>query len=193
MTWPRLAVPAVLLAVLLTGCAAGAAGSPPDAAFPLVMTPATAPTTPPADTPRTIPTATPATTTTHGRWSDGSDQDSLSPFEVRYDDDALVLYPYSFCAESVCADGFDDDPPSIGSPEQIYVRVPADRYSELTVMQLSGTADDPDGTVEVEAVTEPLGDGWWLVTPSGPADSYRVTMFARGDGDMLADLLWETP
>lgn len=184
MTRPRLAVPAALLIVLLAGCASSAAGSPPAS-----VSSATATTT---ETSMAAPTETPTETSTHGKWSDGGDQGQPAPFEVRYGDDALVLYAHTFCAEAVCADGFDDNPPSIGSPAQIYVRVPADRYSELTVSQVAGAADDPDPGFEVEADTAPVGDGWWVVIPRGPADSYRVTLFARGEGDMVADLLWET-
>lgn len=65
MTWPRLAVPAVLLTVLLAGCAESAAGTPP------AVTPS------------------PTATTTHGnKWPEGGDMEQPPPFEVRYDDDA---------------------------------------------------------------------------------------------------------
>ncbi|PUB26960.1 hypothetical protein C8K30_105188 [Promicromonospora sp. AC04] len=170
MTWPRPAVPAVLLALLLAGCAESATGAPPTS----------------------VPS--PTATTTHGnKWPDDADMDQPPPFEVRYDDEALVLYPYTFCYDNGCADGFDEDPPSIGSPARIYVHVAVAGFSELAVSQVAGDYDDPDLTVEADA--EPLGNGWWLVTPRGPADTYLVELFASGDGagDMVADVRWETP
>lgn len=170
MTRPRLAVPAILLTVLLAGCAESATGAPP----------ASAPS--------------PTATTTHGnKWPEGDDMEQPPPFEVRYDDDALVLYPYTFCYKNGCADGFDENPPSVGSAAQIYVHVPVADFSELTVSQITGDHEDPGRTVEAEV--EPVGDSWWRVTPGGPADTYVVTLFASGDGagDMVADVRWETP
>lgn len=177
MTWYRPATPALLLAApllagLLGGCATATAGPPPAA----------------------VPT--PTATTTHGTWSDdgeGAGLEQPDPFEVRYDDESLVLYAYTFCYDDGCADGFDDNPPSIGSPEQIYVHVPVAGFTDLEVSQMTGSHENPGRTVPADV--EPLGDGWWQVTPGGPADTYLVTLFTSGDGagDMVADLRWETP
>jgi hypothetical protein len=173
MSWHRLTVPAVLLAVpltaLLAGCAESTAGPPP----------------------ASVPS--PTATATHGnKWPEGGEMEQPGPFEVRYDDEALVLYPYTFCYDNGCADGFDDDPPSVGSPEQIYVDVPVAGFTELDVSQMTGDDDDPGETFEADV--EPLGGGWWRVTPGGPADTYSVELFASGDGagDMVADVRWET-
>lgn len=139
-----------------------------------------------------VPSAT--ATATHGEWSgDGGDLDQPPPFEIRYDDLALTLHAYTFCYGNGCADGFDDHPPSVGSPEEIYVHVPVEGFDELVVHQSSG--DDVCEGRNVESDVEPLGAGWWRVTPRGPADDYRVSLFARGDGagDMVADVMWTTP
>lgn len=110
----------------------------------------------------------------------------------------LVLAPYTFCYSTAttggCADGIDNDPPSIGSPGEIFVFVPVEQFDELVVHQT--TEDDLSGAT-VTAEAEFLGSGWWVVRPRGPADDYRVSIFASdtdtGVGDMVADVRWQTP
>jgi hypothetical protein len=174
MSWHRPTVPALCLAVpltvLLAGCAESTAG-------PL---------------PASVPS--PTATTTHGtKWPENEEMEQPAPFEVRYDDEALVLYAYTFCYDNGCADGFDDDPPSVGSPEEIYVHVPVHGFTELQVSQTTGDDDNPGDTFAADV--ESLGGGWWRVAPGGPADTYSVELFASGDGvgDMIADLRWKTP
>ena len=136
----------------------------------------------------------PVTTTRHGAWDGDAGIDQPPPFEVRWDDRSLVLFAHTFCHRSGCADGFDDDPPSAGSPGTLFVRVPVEGLTELTVSQ-HPAEDDPWEGSAAEASVRPLGDGWWAVTPRGPAGEYRVSLFAVGDGagDMIADLLWTSP
>jgi hypothetical protein len=162
-------VAAVGIALLLGSCADAVAGTPP-----------------------VVPSAT--VTATHGERSGGELQ-KPPPFEVRYDDEALVLHPYAFCYENGCVDGFDDDPPPVGSPGEIFVHVPVDGFDELTVTQYAGSDDEGCEGRFIESDVEPLGEGWWKVTPRGPAGDYRVSLFASGDGvgDMAADVRWTTP
>ncbi len=167
------AVSAVIapVAILLAACAdpvAGPAGPPP------------------------VAVPSPTATSTHGAWENAGELDQPPPFEVRYGEEALVLYAYTFCYDNGCADGFDDDPPSIGSPSEILVHVPVADFDELIADQTRG--GDQCGGRRVEADTESLGDGWWLVSPRGPAGEYRVSLFARGQaGDMVADVWWDSP
>ncbi|GAB3167738.1 hypothetical protein GCM10027059_29250 [Myceligenerans halotolerans] len=121
-----------------------------------------------------------------------------SPFRVVYDGHELELGPYTYCYGNECADGFDPDPPSIGSPGEIHVQVTARDLDEFSV----SSTDDlrPDGTANEDAdwsvvPAEPEGDGWWVVRPDGPTGEYLLTLTARGDstGDMVADLRWEIP
>jgi hypothetical protein len=106
----------------------------------------------------------------------------------------LELAPFTYCYHGanvgVCSDGFDTDPPSIGSPGQIVVFVPVSGMDQLSVTQSIGTGECGG----LDASVRPLGGGWWSVQPSGPAASYRVSLFASGGGDdMVADVLWRTP
>jgi hypothetical protein len=137
--------------------------------------------------------ATPEVTITHGYTTNGSDQ-RPPPFLVLFGSTRLELAPFTYCYHSasrgVCADGFDKDPPSIGSPLQIVVHVPVSGMDQLSVTQTIGKGD----CGRLDASVRPLGGGWWSVQPSGPAANYRVSLFASGGGDdMVADVLWSTP
>ncbi|MFE6970815.1 hypothetical protein [Isoptericola sp. NPDC057653] len=176
-TAPRALALAALSAALTGGLAAcapaGAAGPPPG-----------------------VPS--PTATATHGLWPpDAEGIEQPRPYEVRYDDRALVLYPFTFCADQGCADGFDDHPPSVGDVSELFVHVPLDGDAELTVTEVPADLADvvePDGSTatEVEAATERLGDGWWQVRVDGPPGEHRLSLFTGGDGagDMIADVVW---
>ncbi|GAA5034184.1 hypothetical protein ACFQRL_14965 [Microbacterium fluvii] len=115
-------------------------------------------------------------------------------FVVRYGQTELHLDPVTYCAAGGCVDGVDPDPPSVGSPDELLVFVPVASFDTLSVSQFSGGGDYCSGRW-VQAVTTELGDGWWQVTPRGPAGDYRIELFAGGSGtgDMAATLRWTTP
>ena len=114
---------------------------------------------------------------------------------MRYGGTQLELFAFTFCSvratNGVCADGFDDNPPSIGSPAEIFVFVPVSGVNQLTVTQATPGRDCDT----IEAEVDSLGGGWWVVRPVGPGGDYRVSLFASGEGagDMVADVLWQTP
>lgn len=132
----------------------------------------------------------PAVTITHGKPYD-LEMEQPPPFRIRYDDTELHLHPVTFCYVGGCVDGWDENPPSVGSPEVLYVFVPVRRFDELTVSQFEN-GDRCMGR-QVAADVKSLGEGWWSVHPRGPAGEYRVSIFASGGGDMVADVLWRTP
>jgi hypothetical protein len=182
MRMTRAGVFAGLMAGLLVavgGCAG--IGQAPSA------TPGQAPENPAAALPA------PTETITHG----GTGSGRPASFVVRYDATELQLAPSSWCYTTdgvgTCADGFDDDPPSIGSPEEVLVFVPVPEFTSLTVTQFSGNPQSPDA-VFVEAPPEDLGGGWWRLVPVGPAGDYWLELFAGGDGagSMSASLRWTT-
>jgi hypothetical protein len=126
------------------------------------------------------------------------------PFRVRYGGTELVLDAATFCYTNMCVDGWDNDPPSVGSPEEIFVFAPVRQFDQLTVGQTgeSQAGEEATGPAEqsdcagrrVEADVESLGDGWWRVRPRGPAGTYRFSIFAGGGGgDMIGDVRWTTP
>lgn len=171
----RSALLVLAAAGLLTGCATVLPGAP-------------LPGAPGPDLP------TPTATVNHG--SSPGPQPWPGAFRVRFAETELTLSPFTYCYSgadggSICVDGFDSDPPSVGSPEELFVYVPVPGFDELTVSQSSGL--DKCQT-SINARTEALGGGWWVVRPRGLAGDYRVSIFASGNGgDMVADLLWQTP
>lgn len=119
-----------------------------------------------------------------------------SPFRVVYDGQELELGPHTYCYTTECVDGFDSDPPSVGSPSAIHVQVTAEGLDGFDVLATDDV--EADGMIEEDGdwtslPAERQEDGWWLVTPELPAGEYRVMLTARGDGtgDMVADLWWE--
>ncbi|MEU1971882.1 hypothetical protein ABZ477_09510 [Microbacterium sp. NPDC019599] len=121
----------------------------------------------------------------------GSAEGGPPPFVVRYDQTELQLAATSWCYGNGCADGMDENPPSIGSPSEVLVFVPVTSFDELSVSQTSGERWACDSRL-LEAVVEDLGGGWWSIEPRGPADDYLIDLFASGDGDMAASFRWTT-
>lgn len=179
----RLAGVAVALLLGLTAC-----GSPLDSV------------TPGTDPPAPVP-PNPTVTLTHTIDNSGV---APPPLRVRYGDTELLLDASTFCYSRGCVDGRDPDPPSVGSPEEIFVFVPVPRFTEFTVEQIAQPdATQPDATQpgepdcaarRTDAEVEHLGAGWWRVRPRGPAGPYRFSLFAAGTGgDMVGELRWTTP
>jgi len=174
---PLVALTTAALAGALAACApGGAAGAPPPG----------------------VPS--PTATATHGLWPpDAEGIEQPRPFEVRYGDRALLLHPFTFCADQGCADGFDEHPPAVGDVTELFVHVPLDGDVELTVSEVEGDEIEGDAVegnevraADVATEAEELGDGWWRVRLSGPAGEHLISLFAGGDGagDMIAEVLW---
>lgn len=165
---------AVLAALLLSGCATTR-----------VLT------DPPGDLPE------PRQTIAHGE-RHGTEVTQPGPFVVRYDDTELHLEPFTYCYSSGfsggCVDGFDEHPPSVGSPDELLVFVPVSGFTSLSATQFETDTSTECGGRYIDAETTELGDGWWRVRPNGTAGDYQVDLFASGDGagDMAASLMWTT-
>lgn len=142
-----------------------------------------------ADDPLPVPAGatTPTATTTAGTEMTG--MEGPPPFRVRHDDQELVLFPYSFCFASGCADGAPSDVVSVGSPAEVRVFVPVEGWD------LEATVTTGDPRCGRRQTVRPEGaDGWYVLRPVGRAGEQRVDIFARGDGgDMIAAFDWRTP
>jgi hypothetical protein len=115
------------------------------------------------------------------------------PLEVRYGSTALVLVPHTFCS-GLCVAGFDPDPPSVGSPDEIFVHVPLAEPRTLRVDQtVAGASADCMRSIEADVAT--MGGGWMRVRPRGPAGDYLVSFYVSGAGvqGMVATIRWRTP
>lgn len=132
---------------------------------------------------------TPTTTVEAGRVGEGKP----GPFVVRHDGTELRLWPHTWCFSNGCADGYDENPPSVGDGSELLVRFDEDGFDSLVASQFSGEDDYCAGRTVEAAVTD-IGDGWWRVEPVGPADDYRLSLFAHGPaGDAAADVRWTLP
>lgn len=171
----RLGLTLVAVAALGAGCGTRGATAPaPDAG---------------ADEQGSGPSAPRATsTTTAGPVMSGTDLEAPPPYRLRYDGRELALRPHTWCYESGCLDGFSEDPPSVGSPATIRVRVPVEGWDLSATFAPAGQRCGRRQTVQ------PLREGdWYVLRPAGPAGSYDVELFAQGEGDMVATFGWATP
>lgn len=174
-----LAAPALLLAVLLTGCGTEepTAGRAPAAA--------------PGAT--TSPTAT---TTAGPTPAGGSRIEAPPPFRVRYGGRELVLHPHTYCYGNGCVDGVVTEPTDVGSPADLLVHVPVRRFRlevSLTEVRPGQQSRRSCAGRQMRAPVEDLGGGWYRIRPFGPAATYDVGLFASGHGDMAGEVRWTTP
>lgn len=114
------------------------------------------------------------------------------PFVIRHEATELRLWPHTFCFAGGCADGYDADPPSVGTASELLVRFDETGFESLVVEQFSD--DDYCASRTMNAAVTDLGDGWWRVAPVGPAGEYRVMLFVQGSaGDAAGDVRWTIP
>lgn len=100
------------------------------------------------------------------------------------------LEPFTYCYGSVCADGLPPEPlPDVGSPQQLLVGFPLEGWSFTAVFRPAGE----DCGREQQVSLARGGDGRFVLRPAGYADTYEVTLFGRGDGDVLVGFKWTTP
>ncbi len=120
----------------------------------------------------------------------GGDLVPPPPVTVRYGDKAVVLHPYTYCYGNGCADGMPPkDPPDVGSPDEVEVDFPLDGWSFEATFTADDTACGRAQTVGIEK----SDDGSATLAPVGRAGSYVVTLFGRGDGDLVTTFRWTTP
>lgn len=118
------------------------------------------------------------------------DLDSPPPVTVRFFDRSIDLLVWTYCYGSVCADGSPpSEPPDVGDPEQVVVEFPLPGWSFTASFRPTG---DECGREQAMPL-DPTGDGAFLLRPAGRADTYDVTLFGRGDGDLFVTFRWTTP
>jgi hypothetical protein len=104
----------------------------------------------------------------------------------------LTLAPWTYCYRSTCADGMPpDDPPHIGSPDEVAVAFPLGGWTfDAFFLPLGATCGRRDTTAldRVTATTHSLG-------PVGEPGEQVVTLFARGQGqgDLFVSFRWTVP
>jgi hypothetical protein len=120
----------------------------------------------------------------------GPDLDSPPPVTVRFFDGSIELRAWTYCYGNVCADGSPPaEPPDVGDPEQVIVEFPLQGWSFTASFRATGDECAREQTMPLD----PTGDGAFVLRPAGHADTYDVTLFGRGDGDLFVTFRWTTP
>lgn len=109
---------------------------------------------------------------------------------LRSDAASLDLQAHTYCYGNVCADGLPQEtPPSVGEASEVFVDFPEPGWSFEATFERVGERCARRQTVELE----PAGDGSWVLPSHGPAGTYDVTLFGRGNGDLFTVFRWSTP
>lgn len=112
------------------------------------------------------------------------------PVTVGYFDESIDLYAWTYCYKNGCADGAPpDNPHDVGSPEEIVVEFPLSEWSFEASFSPAGKKCGRIQQVPLETTSE----GNFLLRPAGYADTYDVTLFGRGNGDLFTTFRWTTP
>lgn len=116
--------------------------------------------------------------------------DAPPPVTVRAGTTSFDLEAWTYCFGSGCADGFPpEDPPDLGRAPQIEVEFPLDAWTFDAEFVPVGDPCPRRHSVPVETT----GAGTYVVRPAGHADTYDVTLFGRGNGDLFVTFRWTTP
>jgi hypothetical protein len=118
------------------------------------------------------------------------DLEAPPPVTVRYFDQSFDLHAWTYCYKNGCADGSPPpDPLDVGNPDEVGVEFPLSGWS----FKASFTPADEDcGRVQTVPL-EATGDVDFALRPAGNADTYDVTLFGRGNGDLFTTFRWTTP
>jgi hypothetical protein len=111
------------------------------------------------------------------------------PVTVSAGDTTLELEAWTFCYDALCADGSPpSNPPDIGVADEVTVAFPLEGW---TFDASFAPAGERCGR-EFHTATTPNGDGTFTLAPAGYADTYDVTLFGAGDGDLFVTFRWTT-
>lgn len=120
-----------------------------------------------------------------------SEPEPPPPVAVRFGDRSIELEPWTYCYGNGCSDGMPPtDPPDVGSPDEVVVEYPLTDWSFTASFR---PADDECGRVQEGVALDRQGDGTHVLSPAGYADTYDVTLFGQGNGDLFVSFRWTTP
>jgi hypothetical protein len=109
---------------------------------------------------------------------------------VRFGRDHVALPAFSYCYGNICADGMPPaSPPDVGSPAEVEVDFPIAGWTFDATFVPAGERCGRAQTLPVRQE----GDGPLVLRPAGFAGTYDVTLFGRGDGDLVTVFRWSTP
>ncbi len=203
-----IATASLLLLTLLVGCTSGAfppatstgrqpATLAPSAGATPAMTGASA-TRPPVEpspgrsiTPSvTHPTSeTPEVPPIYGPEFGNDVPEAPPPVTVRSGDTAFALRAWTYCYGNGCVDGMPpSDPPDVGETRRIEIEFPLVGWTFDASFVPVGVECPRRHTVPVEKT----GEHTFVLEPAGLADTYDVTLFGKGTGDLFVTFRWTT-
>ncbi len=145
------------------------------------------------DTPDDRVGARPETTTTAAPSIEPTappDSDAPPPVTVRSFDESVALQAWSYCYRDLCVDGGPPaEPADLDDPEEVVIEFPLPEWSFTAYFR---PAANECGRVQ-EVPLEAAADGRFVLRPAGYAGTYDVTLFGRGDGDLVTTFRWTTP
>jgi len=112
------------------------------------------------------------------------------PVTIRAGGRHFELQAWSYCFGNACVDGIPPaDLPDVGAAPQVQVAFPLEGWTFEATFVPVGEACPRRHTVPVPRT----GDTSYVVQPAGHADTYDVTLFGRGGGDLAVTFRWTTP
>ena len=112
------------------------------------------------------------------------------PVTIHFDGQSAELEPWTYCYGNGCADGAPpENPVDVGSPEQVLLEYPLKNWRFTAIFERAGEGCGRTQSARLEETS----DGDFIVEPLGFAETYDVTLFGRGDGDLFVTFRWTTP
>ena len=109
---------------------------------------------------------------------------------VRTGDTSFHLRPWTYCYLTACVDGMPpSDPPDVGEARRVEIEFPLDGWTFEATFEPVGVKCPRRQTVPVEKT----GEHTFALEPAGLADTYDVTLFGKGNGDLFVTFRWTTP
>lgn len=120
------------------------------------------------------------------------DADRPPPVTLLLPDGAVDLEPWTYCWSTTCVDGSPgEDLPEAGAPSVVDFAFPEKGW-EFTATFSEHDVEACPRRIDVPVVAS--GDGRWRLEPAGPAGTWDVELFGRGDGgDVATSFTWTTP
>jgi hypothetical protein len=117
-------------------------------------------------------------------------RDEPPPVTIRFGDQSLELTAWAYCFEDVCVDDLPPAaPPRIGDPGMVVVEFPLPEWSFRATFVPADKSCERAQRVQLDTI----GLGLFALKPVGHADTYDVTLFGHGDGDLVVTFRWKTP
>lgn len=111
------------------------------------------------------------------------------PVTIRVGERSAALEPWTYCFGNGCADGVPpSNPVDVGEADGVVAEFPLAGWTFEATFVPVGDACPRRHVVPVRQT----GDHTFAVDPAGPADTYDVTLFGRGDGDLVVTFRWTT-